>query len=413
MQPRAPSMIIFDDDPDVGALLALVAQEAGYSPAIVSDFEEFQRRYNSETRLIVLDLVMPRVDGIEVIRFLASHRSPAGLILVSAADRKILSAAEALATAHGLWLVDSFSKTVAASRLKRLLPEIRLDARAPGTRHAIGSAITATREELARAIGAGELEVFYQPLVNITDGGLDSVEALVRWRHPEHGLLLPHQFIPLAERYALIDGVTDEVLDRSLAQLAAWGQSGVTTPVSINVSALSLKSLDLPDRIAGVAARHEIGLPQITIEVTESWFIADTITALDILTRLRIKGFGLAIDDFGTGYATLSRLKQIPFNKLKIDQTFIKGARRSPEARLIAHSSVSLGQRLDMQVVAEGIENGEDWKLANELACDVAQGFYIAEPMTGSDLLTWIQRNEPLAFTRRSSEHGTGQIVDG
>ncbi len=138
----------------------------------------------------------------------------------------------------------------------------------------------------------------------------------------------------------------------------------------------------------------DLGVPasRITLEVTESWLIADVVKALDVLNRFRIKGFGLSIDDFGTGYASLGQLRDIPFTELKIDRSFISGARENDEARTIADSSVQLGRRLNLQVVAERVETRADWKLVNDLGCDMAQGYFIAKPLRGDDVQEWFRR---------------------
>ena len=213
----------------------------------------------------------------------------------------------------------------------------------------------------------------------------------MRWHHPRLGLLHPKSFVPLAEQSGVIDTLTEIVMTHSFAQLGEWLREGFHVNVSINLSARSLVSLDLPDRVAGVAARHGISPQQVILEVTESWLIEDIVRALDILSRFRIKGFGLSVDDFGTGYATLQQLQDIPFSELKIDQSFIRGASDDHGARVIADSSVSLGQKLDLQVVAEGVESAEDWQMVQRLGCDMAQGYYIARPMEGNDVAAWFQ----------------------
>ncbi|MDH3638689.1 MAG: EAL domain-containing response regulator [Gammaproteobacteria bacterium] len=399
MEAGAPELLVIDDDQDVGALVEHIAERAGYSPTSVSKFDEFKFHFDDDVALIVIDLMMPGVDGIEVLRYLAAQNCAAALVLISAVDQRVLQTAMQLAKAQGLWTIKSLTKpfppaeleTVLSQALptvtnRRVRPAIEHTDVAPEVRHEL------SQMDLQRALDKDEIVVFYQPKINIVTRALGSLEALVRWEHPREGILEPGHFIPLAEQSGLIETVTERVMEKAFAQIAEWQNQGLRLYVAINVSASSLNRIDLPDRIAELVSVYNVAPEQIIIEVTESWLTDDAVTALDILTRMRLKGFGLAIDDFGTGYSTMEQLKEIPFSELKLDRAFVHGATDHNEARVIAGSSVSLGQELNLQVVAEGVETEEDWDLVSALGCDMAQGYFIAPPMRGGDFLEWLQR---------------------
>ncbi len=394
----APDLLIIDDDRDVGALIEVIAGQAGYAPTSVSTFDEFQSQLHDNVALIVIDLMMPCVDGIEVIRYLAARKCKAALLLISAVDQRVLQTAMNLANAQGLWTIKCLHKPLRPRELERVLSQAlpivvdrqnQISDSHPETTSSVSHEFSAT--DLQRALDCDELVVFYQPKVDILTHALTSLEALVRWEHPEQGVLDPKWFIPLAEQCGLIEPVTECVMGKAFAQLAIWENQGLKLYVAINVSASSLNRIDLPDRIGELVRRHGVSPEQVILEVTESWLTEDAVTALDILTRLRLKGFGLAIDDFGTGYSTMEQLKEIPFSELKLDRAFVHGAKDHSQARTIAGSSVSLGQELNLKVVAEGVETEEDWDLVTALGCDMAQGYFIAPPMRGDELSAWLQ----------------------
>ncbi|NNF16704.1 MAG: EAL domain-containing protein, partial [Gammaproteobacteria bacterium] len=221
---------------------------------------------------------------------------------------------------------------------------------------------------------------------------LVSVEALVRWQHPDYGLLPPASFVGLAEKTGLISPLTEAVVEKSFEHAAVWHNDGIPLKVAINVSGASLADLTLPDKLTGTANKFSLAPENIVVEITESWVAKNSIDALDILTRLRMKGFSLSIDDFGTGYSTMLKLKQIPFSELKLDQSIIRGAATDEESRAIVETSIELGHRLGLHLVAEGVEKQDDWDLISELGCNEGQGFFIARPMKPLDLPDWLQR---------------------
>jgi EAL domain-containing protein (putative c-di-GMP-specific phosphodiesterase class I) len=242
--------------------------------------------------------------------------------------------------------------------------------------------------DLSNAIGAGHLTLAYQPKVALGSNDLVGVEALARWRHPGLGPIPPSDFIPLAEASGLIDRLTEWVVGRAAGDWTAWRAKGLTTAISVNVSAKSLDRLEFPDLVAGICRKHGMPGKHLMIELTES-ATQEVVKLLDTLTRFRIKGMGIALDDFGTGDSSLAQLAQLPFSELKIDKSFVMGADGSKDSRVIVQAIVDLGHNLGMQVVAEGVETKATAEFLVGLGCDIAQGYYFAKPMSAGELLQW------------------------
>lgn len=216
------------------------------------------------------------------------------------------------------------------------------------------------------------------------------METLVRWRHPQDGMVFPDQFIGVAEAHGLIDDLTRVVLTGALAQAKVWQDAGWVLRVAVNVSMVSLTSLDFPDFVAGLAAQAGVPPQEVVLEVTESRLMRDLRAPLEILTRLRLKRFRLSIDDFGTGSSSLAQLRDLPFDELKIDKSFVHRAWTDETLRAMYDASLGLARQLGMEVVAEGVEDRNDWDLLRRTGCDLAQGYFIARPMPAADLSGWM-----------------------
>jgi EAL domain-containing protein (putative c-di-GMP-specific phosphodiesterase class I) len=244
---------------------------------------------------------------------------------------------------------------------------------------------------LEQALADQQLYMLYQPKVSLRDGTLTRVEALVRWEHPELGLVEPARFIPIAEQHGLIDDLTLWGLRTVLRQWVDWRDEGIDTCIALNISALSLEHLDFPDLVERMCRALDVPTDRLVLELTEG-ATQPLIKLMDTLTRFRIKGIGLAIDDFGTGYSSLMQLRQLPFTEVKIDQSFVRDATRSRDCRLIIQSVADLAHGLGLIATAEGVETIDQLRLVRQLGCDLAQGYLISPPMDPAGLGAWRQK---------------------
>lgn len=336
--------------------------------------------------LILLDLNMPVMDGIEVLRHLADRAFPGQIALFSGESARVLRTAEALARAHRLNILGVLEKPLTRSGIAGLLSRMREgDARIPGRPDA-----PVTEAELLDAIRLGHIEIAVQPKVQMRSRQPIGVEALARWRHPQRGLIGAGQFIPLAENGAAAEPLFYSILGQALRAAARWRADGLHLQMAVNLSTANLTKLDLPQRIETATLEHGLKPADIMLEVTESRLIEDQTAALEVLTRLRLKGFNLAIDDFGTGYSSLEQLQRFPFEEMKIDRQFVALAAEDAAARAIVSSSIRLAKKLGMITVAEGIENQGDWDCAAAEGCDIGQGYFISLPLLPEALPKWI-----------------------
>ena len=247
-------------------------------------------------------------------------------------------------------------------------------------RRELHDAITAQRalaHDLRAAIAADELTVYYQPQARAEDGKLCGFEALVRWRHPVHGFLAPDRFIGVAEASGLIGALGEWVLRRACLDAMSWPKP---VPVAVNLSPLQVGEPGLPARVHEILI--EMGLPphRLELEITESALFRDYQRALDTLRRLKALGVKIAMDDFGTGFSSLSTLQSFPFDKIKIDKSFVEGVGVLERSTVIVRAVLGIGRGLAIPVVAEGVETAEQMAFLRDEQCSVVQGYYIGRP---------------------------------
>lgn len=387
----AIKILVLDDEPFMLKLLARMLANLGYTSVSIFDngsaaLEQVDDPDHSPN-LILLDLNMPEMDGVEFARRLVEHRYAGALILVSGEDERMQQSVEKLVRAHKIPMLGHLHKPASPEGLAALLVKWTVPKQDdPRAGKKIYSA-----DEVRAAIANGELVNHYQPKVVIATGEVAGAEALVRWRHPQDGMVFPDQFIGVAEANGLIDDLTRAVLDGALAQIRSWEETGLMLRVAINISMDNLASPDFADFVAAQTAAAGVSPQSVVLEVTESRLMLDARAPLEILTRLRLKRFKLSIDDFGTGHSSLAQLRDIPFDELKIDQSFVHGAWFNETLRALFDSSLGLARQLGMETVAEGVEDRADWDFVRKTECDLAQGYFIAKPMPAADLPGWIQ----------------------
>jgi EAL domain-containing protein (putative c-di-GMP-specific phosphodiesterase class I)/ActR/RegA family two-component response regulator len=375
-------LLAIDDEPELLALLSRTAKAWGYTVDTTTDPEVFKTvARTGEPNIILIDLQMPGYDGVELLEFLAAQQCRAAIVLSSGFDTRVVNISRELGKKLGLNMANPLPKPVRATALRATLDEYR------------SSPFEIDAGALREAIDDGQLELHFQPLVDLRERRLIGWEGLVRWQHPKQGMIMPDRFIRLAERNGLIDPLSDRVAELAVRQLADWNGDGRNAFISINLSAQNLADAQLPDRLERLCVQHNVPPILLRLELTETAAMADPIRVIAVLTRLRLKGFELAIDDFGTGYSSLLQLHRLPFSELKIDQSFVRFMRESEEAKLIVGLTITLAHGLRMQVIAEGVETGD---LAEQLAadgCDIAQGYHFGKPMPAANTQAWMTRN--------------------
>jgi EAL domain-containing protein (putative c-di-GMP-specific phosphodiesterase class I)/FixJ family two-component response regulator len=381
-------ILVLDDEPFMLKLLGRMLANLGFTAVTTCGTGraalELVALPNSRPDLILLDINMPEMDGVEFVRHLVELRYTGALILVSGEVERVLQSVDKLVQAHQITTLGYLTKPMTPESLSVLIekwiPQCAIQARKK-----IYSA-----SELRAAIDNGELINYYQPKVAVTTAEVVGMETLVRWRHPEDGIVFPDQFIGIAEQYGLIDDLTRVVLTAALAQAKIWRDAGLSLRVAVNLSMENLNSLDFLEQVSDLTTEAGV-LPQdIVLEVTESRLMQDQRVLLEILNRLRLKRFRLSIDDFGTGNSSLIQLRDMPFDELKIDQGFVHGACANERQRALFDASLGLAKQLGMDAVAEGVEDLKDWDFLRQQSCDMAQGYFIAKPMPAAELPAWV-----------------------
>jgi EAL domain-containing protein (putative c-di-GMP-specific phosphodiesterase class I) len=378
----ANRLLIVDDEPAIGAFVGRVAATIGYDILAVSTPDKFLEHVRSwRPSHIMVDLQMPVVDGLALLSHLAAEKCAAHIILISGADRTVVEAARRIAIERGLDVTTTLTKPIRVAELTQALNEIKRE----------DPWLTAAG--LLTALERTEFSLVYQPKVWLDSGEIGGVEALIRWQHPARGTVSPLDFIPFAESSAVIDQLTHWVMGAACAQLTAWDAAGVTLDIAINVSARSLHEPRLADLLETQCRAAGVAPARITLELTETAAMQDAVQMMDVLTRLRLKGFKLAIDDFGTGYSSLVQLHRLPFSEIKIDRTFVVDCTKSDESRSIVRVVIDLARALGMRSVAEGVESAEALDLLRSLGCDEAQGYFISRPIAAADVPATIEKH--------------------
>lgn len=388
-------ILLVDDDPFILKLLSIQLrafglERRGFVDVACSHSGKAALQFleqHPEITLVFCDLQMPEMDGVEFVRHLVRQGYTGGLVLISGETPRTRQAVEQLARAHGLNVLGTLGKPVSSESLLKVL-----DATIPVAKPMrVTPPVPAyTPADLQLALQHGELQNHYQPKVDLATGRVVGVEALVRWQHPQDGLVMPCHFVPMSEEHGLVGYLGVEVMREALRDLRRWLDAGYQLDMAVNVSLGSVSSLDYPDFLAAQAQSAGVPLHHLILEITESRLMDNPQVQLDVLTRLRLKQVKLSIDDFGTGYSGLTQLRDLPFDELKIDRSFVHGSAGNPALRAILDASLGLARELGLRTVAEGVETQADWQLLQTTGCDMAQGYFIARPMPGNHMDEWL-----------------------
>lgn len=386
-----PTLLIIDDDPGITAIAAMIGRAVGFEVSEWNAHGDLGSTLREDYDVVILDLLMPVMDGIEVIERLAEAHAQSRMVLVSGQDHRVLASASRLAAAHGLKVGGAFAKPFSNDEMRACLAEQIEILRMGTTGQVRRLPVAVTPDRIELALQHKEIAMYYQPQVRIDTLEWVGVEALSRWRHPEFGLLAPDAFIDvveqtpaLGEKFAMY-AIETALRDMSLvtATLAYRGRLGVNIPPDV------ISSAKFPDRLMALVGQSDIEPSRIVIEVTEASLPAQPVKLLGSQMRLRMHGISLAVDDFGTGHSGLERLHTFPIDELKIDKSFVMNSADDREARAIVQNSVALARDLHVRCVAEGVEDVRCLRLLAGLHCGIAQGYFIAKPMRLTDLEAW------------------------
>ncbi len=392
-------LLILDDDPMTGGTIQRIAEFAGlevhFTPDPVQFFDLLDKWQPTH---IALDLVMPTMDGVQVMAQLAKLSCRAKIIITSGVGSRVLDAAKRSAVEHGLDIAGVLAKPFSTAQLRAMLLGQVASPPPASVAGAPSQPPELTPADLHQALDRREFVLAYQPKVLCTTGELAGVEALVRWAHPTYGLLPPGRFIHLAESWDLIDPLTDQVIDQALAWFEPLCTGATPLPLavcdrlmlSVNISARTLGNGALFDRVQERCGAQGIDPARLIFELTETSAMDDPVASLDLLTRLRMNGFHLSIDDFGTGFSSMLQLVRLPFSEIKVDKSFVMTAMTSPESRTVVKFIVDLGHSLGLRCTAEGVEDAETLAYLTAIGCDLAQGYHIARPLAGDDFWPWL-----------------------
>ena len=414
-------LLVLDDEAMTGETLCRMASFAGFDARHCTSPDAFFAEVDTwQPDIIALDLLMPEMDGVEVVGHLARRQCEATLILTSGVGGRILQAAARAAEEHGLTIGGVLPKPFTTAQLRNLLEQAQ-QARARRARRPFDTP-DLTVDDLDQAIASGHIFPMYQPKVFCRTGSLAGFEVLARWQHPAFGRIGPDQFIPLAESSDRIGALTRSIAAQALDWVAQQPDPRIRPglgahafqqmAISLNISARSLGDAELFDWLFERCTALGIAPQRMILELTESSAMQNPATSLDNLTRLRMRGFHLSIDDFGTGFSSMLQLVRLPFSEIKVDKSFVMTSGSSAESRSVIRSIVDLGHSLGLATTAEGIEDDRAMALLRQLKCQYAQGYHISPPMMADAVVPWFLDREMAREAARLKAVQESRLLD-
>lgn len=383
----ARRVFVVDDDDAICRLMSRLIGGLGYEVTTTTQVESIDFGRLAQSDFIFVDMMMPRVDGIQVLNLLSRHQVRSAIVLMSGVHSAVLASAEIIAKRSGLRVIGALNKPF---RVRDICAILEAEQHAPQWRDISRPQTSEINiEDILAGLERQEFDVYFQPIMDLATNQAVGYEVLTRW-NSKFGIVTPDRFVAVAAHHGLLPRLTLQIANSALAGAAKLKQRGLLWNIWVNLGTESLVDEQLPEKLAEMVADHQLPAGSLTIEITESSAMVDEIVMLGVLARLRLKGFDLAIDDFGASYSNLERLSTSPFTSLKIDKQFISGMVANSNARSIVESSIALAKRLKMKAVAEGIETGTQLDMLMKMGCDLGQGYLIASPMEFERLVAWV-----------------------
>lgn len=385
-------LLIIDDDKDIREIFRNVGESVGYLVAEADNQPEFAKAYEKlQPTAILLDLSMPKVDGVQILRDLAQRACRARIMLASGQDERVLLTVHRLGRMLGLKMSAILQKPVSIDVLEKNL------------RSTLNNSLTITPKSIENAIVQNQLVLYYQPKVDLQTGEgfpVTGAEALVRWLHPQHGLILPAEFLPSVEENGMINRMTASLFTQVIEQLVQWKSQGLSLPISINLSPSQLTNLSLPDRISNLLASAELDPALLVLEITEQAAMENMQTATDILTRLRLKSIDVALDDFGIGFSSLAEIYRLPLSELKIDRSLVVDLDEDSGARTVMRGIQAMARELKLPLCVEGVETMKTAVFLRSIGCARAQGFLFSKALPPDEYFEYVIQNSNDADSR-------------
>jgi len=404
---RSLRFLVVDDERDQRYLLAKTLAGMGTARVIEApsghDGLAMLDRAGGAVDILVTDLQMPGMDGLELLRRVGDRKMPIAVIIVSALDSVLVASAATMAQAYGVRVIRTIDKPATRAKFYAVLEQFRNPA--PEKTASSGVEFAPSAHDVLEGISAGQIEPAFQRVLELETGDVVGAEALARWRHPARGLLGRDVFLPPLARAGYLDELSWIMLSLAAMEAGIWRSADLRATVSLNVSATSLADPGYAEAVTQIVTGHGLEPAQMILELTETEAILNIASALENLTRRRIRGFGLAIDDYGVGY---SSMQAMPFTEIKIDRSFVCAAATDPKYRLMVEHTIAVAHQLGLKTVAEGVETRTDCHLLASMGCELIQGFAVSKPLEGAEFLRWMtERRES-----KGREHllGSGEM---
>jgi len=386
---RTSTLLILDDHAQDADIIAREARNLGFEVRVLADASLFIDAFLAwKPTHLAIDIVMPSINGIEILKTLAQLDCQSSIILSSGIGSDTLPAAQLAAIEHNLNIRGILYQPFHQHILRNLLTDqVSVDLHAHTSSDASAQSLIVDASTIDDAIRNHQFSVFYQPQIELFTGKVIGFEGLLRWKHPTLGIKLPELFIPVAEKTGQIDQLTQIVIESGFNFIRSLSK---TLSFSLNISAKSIKNHLLTSTLINASQASELAPERVILELTETATMHDPEEAQHILSQLRAEGFKLSIDDFGTGYSSMAQLAKLPFTELKIDKSFVTTMETSSKSRKVVASTLKLAESLGLETIAEGVENTLAAIGLRELGCRYGQGYYFARPMDQAAAKTWL-----------------------